>query len=288
MGNQPSSADDRERRVLEIVRSYGRVAVAFSGGVDSAVVAMAAKLACGDDAIAVTAVSDSLAEGELKSAVDLAVRIGIRHRVVQTDEFQDGNYSANPTNRCYFCKTELYSQIERLIPELGVDVIVNGANLDDLGDFRPGLQAAREHSVRSPLAEAGLTKRDVRDLAKRWELPVWDKPAAPCLASRIAYGVEVTPDRVARVDAAERFLREELGLRELRVRLENNDLARIEVPGAEIARLTDPEVRRRICERFHSLGFKYVTVDLDGFRSGSMNAVISTETLLQTDFSELR
>jgi uncharacterized protein len=155
-----------------------------------------------------------------------------------------------------------------------VETSVNGANLDDRGDYRPGMQAAREHQVRSPLIEAGLTKDDVRVLARHWDLAVWDKPASPCLSSRIAYGLEVTPERVERVDRAERYLRETIGVRELRVRHEPNDLARIEIPAASLARLADEALRRQICESLHKLGFKYVTLDLEGFRSGSMNAVL--------------
>ncbi|MEX0715674.1 MAG: ATP-dependent sacrificial sulfur transferase LarE [Planctomycetaceae bacterium] len=272
---------DQRERLLVVLRGYGRVAVAFSGGVDSAVVAMAARFACGEKAVAVTAVSPSLAEGELEIAREIAARIGIRHRIVDTREFERTGYVANAGNRCWFCKTELYSQIETLLPELDVAVIANGANLDDRGDHRPGMQAAREHAVRSPLIEAGLTKADVRELARLWELPVWDKPASPCLSSRIAYGVEVTPERVARVDAAERFLREALDARELRVRLEANELARIEVPVELLPRLVEPELRARLASRFRELGFHYVTVDLEGFRSGSLNAVLPVESLIQ-------
>ncbi|MGH7200485.1 MAG: ATP-dependent sacrificial sulfur transferase LarE, partial [Planctomycetaceae bacterium] len=223
-----------------------------------------------------------------EEAERVAGLIGIRHRLVETHEFDDADYLKNAPNRCYFCKTELYVRLERLLPELGVDVIANGANLDDRGDHRPGMHAAAEHTVRSPLIEAGLTKADVRALAKHWELPVWDKPATPCLSSRIAYGVAVTPERVRRVDAAERFLREELAsladaptsrLSELRVRHEANDLARIEVPLAALPRLTDPAVRERVIQRLRELGFRYVTLDLEGFRSGSLNAVLPVESL---------
>ena len=266
-------------RLLQILAGCGRVAVAFSAGVDSTVVAKSAQLSCGERAVAVTAVSASLAAGELEEAERLARLIGIRHRVIRTDEFQNPDYLKNAGDRCYFCKSELYTRLEGLLPELGVDVIVNGANLDDRGDYRPGMQAAAEHVVRSPLIEAEFTKADVRKLAQHWELPIWDKPATPCLSSRIAYGVGVTPERVARIDLAERFLREELGLSELRVRHEEHELARIEVPAGEIARFADPQVREAVTARFRELGFKFVTLDLDGFRSGSMNAVLPLESL---------
>jgi len=271
--------EEKRQRLLGLLAGYGRVAVAFSAGVDSTVLAKAAQLACGEQAIAVTAVSRSLAAGEQEAAVQLAQLIGIRHRLIETEEFDNPQYVENAPNRCYFCKTELYTQLEKLLPELGVDVVTNGANLDDRGDYRPGMQAASEHTVRSPLLEAELTKAEVRELARYWELPIWDKPASPCLSSRIAYGLEVTPERVARVDAAEQFLRNELGLRELRVRHEANDLARLELPASEISRLMEPEVREKLTSRLRALGFKYVTLDLEGFRSGSMNAVLPIETL---------
>ena len=269
-------------KLLGLLAGYGRVAVAFSAGVDSTVVAKAAHLACGQKAVAVTAVSASLARGEREEAERLARLIGIRHQFLETGEFDNPDYVKNAPDRCYFCKTELYSRLEGMAPQLGVEVIVNGANLDDRGDYRPGMQAAGEHAVRSPLIEAGLNKGDVRALARYWNLPVWDKPATPCLSSRIAYGLQVTPERLERVYRAERFLKEEFGLREIRVRHEPNDLARIEVPAADIPRLLEAGVRSKISERLHALGFKYITVDMDGFRSGSMNAVVPVEVLTES------
>ena len=268
--------------LLARLAGYGRVAVAFSGGVDSAVVARAARESCGDKAVAVTAVSLSLAAGELEQAQEVAALIGIRHVVLKTEEFANESYLANPANRCYFCKTELYSRLESRLNELGADVICNGANLDDVGDYRPGMTAAKEHSVRSPLIEAGLTKSDVRDLAKLWSLPCWDKPAMPCLSSRIAYGVAVTPERVGRIDAAESFLRREFGLREFRVRCEANDLARIEVALGEVTPLLNATTFERISRELRSLGFRCVTLDLEGFRSGNLNALVPLETLRTT------
>jgi uncharacterized protein len=270
---------EKRDRLLELLAGYGRVAVAFSAGVDSTLVAKAAQLACGDKAVAVTGVSSSLASGEADEATELAAAIGIRHQVIETREFEDPNYLRNASNRCYFCKTELYTQLAGRLAELEVDVICNGANVDDAGDHRPGMQAAHEHSVRSPLLEAGLNKDDVRALARHWSLPVWDKPATPCLSSRIAYGVEVTEERVRRIDQAEQFLRSEFGVREFRVRLEANDLARLELPLESLTRFVEPGVPERVSHRLHELGFKYVTLDLDGFRSGSMNAVLPVESL---------
>lgn len=273
--------DRKRERLLEILSSYGRVAVAFSAGVDSTVVAQAAHLACGESAVAVTAVSASLAAGEMEQAQQLAARIGIRHLVIHTNEFSDPNYLKNPVNRCYFCKTELYSRLIEIAPTLGVDVLANGANLDDRGDYRPGMQAATEFQVRSPLIEAEFSKSEVRDVARFWDLPVWDKPAAPCLSSRIAYGIEVTPERVRRIDQSEQFLKQLLSIRELRVRCEANDLARIEIPREQFPALLVPQMLDQVRTKLHEFGFRYVTVDLDGFRSGSMNSGIPTERLVE-------
>jgi len=269
----------RRDQLLDTLRSYGRVAVAYSGGVDSAVVAQAAFLALGDAVVAVTAVSDSLAQGELEEAQDLAKKIGITHRVIRTEEFADPNYLKNSTDRCYFCKSELYGRLSGMLGVLGVDVIASGANTDDAGDHRPGMKAAGENGVRHPLQECGLSKNDVRALAKSWGLPTWDKPATPCLSSRIAYGELVSPERVRMIDQAEQWLRNELGLRVLRVRYHKGDMARVEVPLDDLPRLVEPNVRAGMIRAFRDLGFKYVTLDLEGFRSGSLNALIPLESL---------
>jgi len=257
--------------LLKVLAAYKRVAVAYSGGVDSAVVAKAAAIACGENAVAVTAVSPSLASGELELAQQTAKAIGIRHHVIMTSEFLSEDYIKNAGDRCFYCKDELYSQLGSQLEEFNVDVICNGANLDDRGDHRPGMKAAKEHRVRSPLIEAKLTKADVRALAQHWELDVWDKPAMPCLSSRIAYGVQVTPERVARVDAAEAFLKREFHLTILRVRCEENERARIEVPVDRIPELTEPKQSSRIVNEFKRLGFRSITIDLEGFRSGNLN-----------------
>jgi uncharacterized protein len=270
------SLDDKRARLLEILRDCGSVAVAFSGGIDSTVVAQAARMALGNMAVAVTADSASVPRAEIAEATDLAGRIGIRHRLVATDEFDDADYVKNDGTRCYHCKDELYSQIEKLLPQLGVQAICSGANLDDLGDYRPGLKAAAEHKVRHPLQEAGFTKADVRALAKMWGLPTWDKPASPCLSSRLAPGVQVTPERTGRVEEAEKYLRE-LGLRECRVRLHEGELARVEVPIGELPRFAEVQIREGLTRRLKELGFRYVTLDLEGFRSGSLNELVSLE-----------
>ena len=260
--------------LVERMRSYGSVAVAYSGGVDSAVVAKAAVVALGDKAVAVTAVSPSLAASELGIARREAVLIGIRHVELQTSEFDRPEYRRNAGDRCFFCKDTLYELTQLHLSELGAEVIVNGANIDDLGDHRPGMQAAINHNIRSPLIEEGLNKSAVRELARYWNLSVAEKPASPCLSSRIAYGVEVTEERVQRVERAEAFLKQVTGIQELRVRHEANELARIEVPIDQISCLLEPTLRECVTTEFHTLGFRFVTIDLDGFRSGSLNTAL--------------
>lgn len=267
---------DKRNNLLTILGKMESVGVAFSGGVDSAVVAKAAYLALGEGAVAVTAHSASVAQQERDDAERIAKEIGIRHVVIQTDEFENPAYLQNDGSRCYHCKTELYDQLLARAPELQVKTIVSGANLDDAGDYRPGLKAAAEHGVRHPLQECKMTKADVRALAHDWHLPIWDKPASPCLSSRLVPGLQVTPERTKRIEEAERYLRS-LGLREFRVRLHEGELARIEVTPEAIKTLADESVRQTLTNRFLELGFKFVTLDLLGFRSGSMNELIPLE-----------
>lgn len=272
----PAPLVAKRDHLLGVLRQMSRAVVAFSGGIDSTVVAKAAFLALGKNAIAVTADSPSVPRAEVEDARRLAEQIGIEHRIIATDEFADPDYVRNDGARCYYCKTELYDQLQGLLPEMGEAIICSGANLDDMGDYRPGLKAAAEHSVRHPLQETSFTKADVRALAQHWDLPTWDKPASPCLSSRLAPGVEVTRERTARVEAAEVYLRS-LGLRDCRVRLHQGELARIEVPTSEIARIASPEVRRPLVERFRELGFAFCSLDLEGFRSGSLNTLVSLD-----------
>ncbi len=275
----PALAAKRDR-LLELLAECGSCAVAFSGGVDSAVVAKAARLALADDVVLVTGTSAALADGELEAARELSEHIGVKHLTVSTEEFDNPSYVANAPDRCYHCKSELYDQLVRLAARTGMTVVVNGANADDLDDYRPGTQAAAEHRVRSPLAECGITKQEVRALAAAWNLPVAEKPATPCLSSRVAYGQQVTPERLAMIDGAEQFLRG-LGFRELRVRYHEGDMARIEVPADEVAQLCEPEIRRAVLEELAHLGFKFITLDLAGFRSGNLNRLIAPQDIVR-------
>jgi len=264
--------------LLDLIRTFESCAVAFSAGVDSTVLAKAAQLALGTRAVAVTGDSPSLAQGELDEARRLAKLIGIRHEVICTEEFSKQAYVRNAPDRCYHCKSQLFTQIQALAPKLNVAVILSGANADDADDYRPGAKAAIENEVRSPLAECGITKEEIRQLAVQWDLPIWDKPAMPCLASRVAYGEEVTSERLEMIDQGERFLRER-GFPTVRVRYHRGDVARIEVPASDIAKLCEEDFRQSLVEQLKGVGFRFVALDLEGFRSGSLNTLVPIETL---------
>jgi uncharacterized protein len=267
------SLESKYAKMQDILRGLQSVAVAFSAGVDSTLVLKAALDTLGaEHVVAVTGRSDSLARAEFVAACELSRTVGAVHVVLDTDEFDNTNYTSNPTNRCYFCKTTLYEHLTRFIQSRGLNAIVNGINADDLGDYRPGIQAAREFGVRCPAAEAGLTKTDVRELSRRLGLPTFDKPASPCLSSRVPYGEAVTPEKLRMIEAAEAYLHG-LGIRECRVR-HYDQFARIEVPLEDIPRLTDPQTAVRVEAHMRSLGYEKVSVDPRGFRSGSLNETI--------------
>jgi uncharacterized protein len=264
--------------LIERVRSLERVIVAFSGGVDSALVAAASVAALGRHGVlAVTARSPSVPAQALADAERVAKEIGIPHRLLATGEFDDPDYVANAPDRCYHCKTELYTQLAGLARRDGYAAVVNGVNADDLGDYRPGLAAADEHGVRSPLAELGIGKAGVRALALLMNVSIHDKPASPCLSSRVRYGEEVTAEKLAGIDRGESLLRA-LGFSDCRVR-HHGDLARIEVPRAEIERFADAALRERVVRELIDIGYAYVTIDMRGLRSGSMNEVLLGEGL---------
>ena len=226
-------------------------------------------------ALAVTAESPSLAPSELTEAVSLAKRLELNHRVIQTNEVEREDYLANDPNRCFFCKDELYTHLSKIATTDSYQWVANGTNVDDLGDFRPGLEAAKQYGVRSPLVEAGLSKSEIRSLSKDMDLPTWDKPAQACLSSRIPYGTPVSVEALGRIAKAEEFLRG-MGIRQLRVR-HHGTVARIEVDQAGFAILLEDEARKRITKHFRSIGYAYVALDLDGFRSGSMNEVLQRQ-----------
>jgi uncharacterized protein len=273
----PDSTTAKFQRLQEQLCRLGRALVAYSGGVDSAFLAWAAHQALGENMLAVLADSPSLARSQMHDAVAFAQEQDIPLAIIQTDEMDRAEYRKNDAARCFHCKDELFTVMEEFRVQHGFDVIAYGVNADDQGDYRPGQQAARQHGVAAPLLDAGLTKQDIRDLARQAELRIWDKPASACLSSRIEYGRPVTPEALQVVEQGEEALRQ-MGFRQFRVR-HHGDIVRIEIARDELPRALSSEMAADFTRIFKALGFSYVTLDLEGFRSGSMNAVLPVELL---------
>ncbi|MBY0497106.1 MAG: ATP-dependent sacrificial sulfur transferase LarE [Cyanobacteria bacterium] len=262
----------KRQRLQDLLSSYRSVLIAFSGGVDSAYLAIAAAEVLRDRALAVTADSPSYPDSHRRLALSIANDFGFAHEVVHTDELERPEYRANPANRCYYCKDELYSRLTSLAAERSLAVVIDGNNADDRGDYRPGRQAAREHGVRSPLDEADLTKDEIRELARAAGLESWNEPASACLSSRIPYGTEVSDEKLRQIEQAETVLRE-LGFRIFRVR-HHDTVARLEIARSEMPRALDPEINTQLVSALKALGYQYVSLDLQGYRLGSLNEAL--------------
>lgn len=281
----PTSQDilEKEDLLRKLIQDIGSCIVAFSGGVDSAYLSFLANDVLGERALSVTADSPSYPEYQRRAALEFVAQFGIRHELIRTSEIDNPDYARNPSNRCYFCKQELFTLLRRVAEERSFKCVIDGNNLDDTGDFRPGRKAGRELQVRSPLIEAGMRKSDVRSLSRLHGLPTWDQPASACLSSRIPYGSPVTIEKLKRIDRGEEFLRS-LGFRQFRVR-HHDDLARLEFAPEEIASALQPEMFSRFSVEFRRLGFQFVAVDVDGYRQGSLNEVLTAITPADTPSS---
>lgn len=280
-GPETNTASEKEQHLRDMMREMKRVLVAYSGGVDSAYLMLVATQELGLQALCVMGLSPSVSEIQRREAEAIAGSFRFNFQTLDTEEIDDPNYTANPTNRCYFCKSELYGKLRGVAEERGFAHILDGTNGDDLRDHRPGRLAASENGVRSPLAELGFTKEDIREQSRLHGLPTWDKPASPCLSSRIAHGVPVTIERLGKVERGEAFLRS-LGFREFRVRV-HGDLARIEISKLEMAEALDSDLIARLAAKLSAIGFRYVTLDLEGFRSGGFNEVVANVKKINTN-----
>lgn len=274
------SLQDKYTELQTILAEMGSVVIGFSGGVDSTLLLKVACDVLGKRALAVIGESETYPTREYEEAKRLAESFGARYRTVRTEETDNIKFKQNPPDRCYYCKSELFSKLALIAKEEGLAWIADGTNLDDLGDFRPGMKALREREVRSPLLEAGFTKREIRELSRQLALPTWDKPSFACLSSRFPYGFSIDREKLMKIDAAESFLRD-AGFRCFRVRHHDERTIRIEVGNDELKRLVDEEFRNRLVREMKDLGFTYITLDLEGYRTGSMNEVLSSEVKKQ-------
>ncbi|PHO07817.1 TIGR00268 family protein [Thermoanaerobacterium thermosaccharolyticum] len=265
--------EEKYENLKNYIKELGSAVIAFSGGVDSTFLAKVCKDVLNDSCLAVTATSSTYPEREFKEALELAKEIGIRHKIIKSEELEIEGFSKNPIDRCYYCKSELFSKLKKVADDEGIEYVLDGTNADDTGDFRPGRRAAKELGVKSPLLECGFTKDDIREMSKRLGLPTWNKPAYACLSSRFPYGQEITSEKLSMVEKSEEYLLN-LGFVGFRVR-HHGDIARIELNPDQINMMLDENIRKKVVSKLKEIGFKYVSLDLEGYRTGSMNEAIS-------------